>query len=312
MGCVAFAAVSGVTGEVEGLMGAVTAGVTASIPSPSRNSLELGPLELRAYGVMIALGALAAIWMSQRRWAARGGNPEEISRIALWAIPAGLIGSRMYHVITDWRSFQTGGWLEAFAIWKGGLGIPGGMAAGVLVGLWMVRRQGMNRGETLAAVVPSLPLAQAIGRFGNWFNQELFGSPTDLPWGLEIDDAHRPFGYQGAETFHPTFLYEAVWNLLLCGLLVILDRRRSSRSGPALLTDPRRVDRPGSLLAVYVLGYGLGRLWIEAVRIDSASLVLGVRVNIWMSLALIVVSALFLLVTRGRAAPRFRRPTMPV
>lgn len=291
---------------------AVTAGVIASIPSPPRNSLELGPLELRAYGVMIALGALAAVWMSQRRWAARGGNPEEISRIALWAIPAGLIGSRLYHVITDWRKFQEAGWLEVFAIWKGGLGIPGGMAAGILVGLWMVRRQGMNRGEVLAVVVPSLPLAQAIGRLGNWFNQELFGSPTDLPWGLEIDEAHRPAEYLDVETFHPTFLYEAVWNLLLCGLLVILDRRRLSRRGPALVTDPRRVNRPGSLLAVYVLGYGLGRLWIEAVRIDPASLVLGVRVNIWMSLALVVISALYLLVTRGRAAPRPRRPTMPM
>ncbi len=293
-------------------MSVVISGVVASIPSPSRNSLELGPLELRAYGVMIALGALAAVWMSQRRWAARGGNPEEISRIALWAVPAGLVGSRLYHVITDWRKFQEAGWLEAFAIWNGGLGIPGGMAAGILMGLWMVRRQGMNRGETLAAVVPSLPLAQAIGRLGNWFNQELFGSPTDLPWGLEIDRAHRPVRYLDVETFHPTFLYEAVWNLLLCGLLVILDRSRLRRSAPALVTNPRRASRPGSLLAVYVLGYGLGRLWIETVRIDHASLLLGVRVNIWMSMVLIVVSALYLLLARGRAAPGPRRPVMPM
>ena len=291
-------------------MGLVTGGLISSIPSPSRNGLELGPLELRAYGVMIALGVLAAVWMSRWRWEARGGDPEQISRIALWAVPAGLIGSRLYHVITDWRKFQDEGWLEVFAIWKGGLGIPGGMAAGILVGLWMVRRQGMDRGETLAAVVPALPLAQAIGRLGNWFNQELFGSPTDLPWGLEIDQAHRPAQYLDVETFHPTFLYEAVWNLLLCGLLVLVDRSRLRRGAPALVTDPRRVSRPGSILAVYACGYGLGRLWIEAVRIDPASLLLGVRVNIWMSLVLIVASALYLLLTRGRAAPGPRGPVM--
>ena len=293
-------------------MGLVTSSVIASIPSPPRNGVQLGPLELRAYGVMIALGVLAAVWMSQRRWAARGGQPEEISRIALWAVPAGLVGSRLYHVITDWRRFQADGWLEALAIWEGGLGIPGGMAAGILVGLWMVRRQRLNRGEVLAAVVPTLPLAQAIGRLGNWFNQELFGSPTDLPWGLEIDEAHRPAQYLDVETFHPTFLYEAVWNLLLCGVLLSVDRRWRRRSASTLITDPRRVSRPGSLLAVYVLGYGLGRLWIEAVRIDPASLVLGVRINIWMSLVLIVGSALYLLLIRGRDAPRPRRPVTPI
>lgn len=291
--------------------GLITGGLLSSIPSPSRNGLELGPLELRAYGVMIALGVLAAVWMSRWRWEARGGDPEQISRIALWAVPAGLIGSRLYHVITDWRKFQEEGWLEVFAIWEGGLGIPGGMAAGILVGLWMVRRQGMDRGEALAAAVPALPLAQAIGRLGNWFNQELFGSPTDLPWGLEIAQAHRPAQYLDVETFHPTFLYEAVWNLSLCALLVILDRNRLRRSAPSLVTDPRRVGRPGSLLAVYVCGYGLGRLWIEAVRIDPASLLLGVRINIWMSLVLIVVSALYLLVTRRRTPGR-RGPVLPI
>ena len=286
-------------------MSAVTTGLIASIPSPSRNGVELGPLELRAYGVMIALGVLAAVWLSRRRWESRGGDPDEISRIALWAVPAGLIGSRLYHVITDWRRFQSDGWLDALAIWKGGLGIPGGMAAGILVGLWMMRRQRMHRGETLAAMVPALPLAQAIGRLGNWFNQELFGSPTDLSWGLEIDEAHRPAQYLDVETFHPTFLYEAVWNLLLCGLLVILDRRRMRHSAPRLVTNPRRVSRPGSLLAVYVLGYGIGRLWIEAVRIDPASLVLGLRINIWMSLILIAGSAVYLLrIRRAARGPR--------
>ena len=292
------------------MVDAVARGLIASIPSPPRSGFELGPLQLRAYGVMIALGVVAAVWMSQRRWAARGGDPEQINRIALWAVPAGVIGARLYHVATDWRKFHEDGWLDAVAIWKGGLGIPGGMAAGILVGLWMVHRQRMNRGEVLAAVVPALPLAQAIGRLGNWFNQELFGSPTGLPWGLEIDPDHRPAQYIDVETFHPTFLYEAVWNLLLCGLLLAVDRRRIRRSSPKLVSDPRRVSRPGSLLAVYIGGYGLGRLWIEAVRIDHASLVLGVRINIWMSLVLIAGSAGYLLLTRntspGRKGPALR------
>ena len=292
-------------------MSAASGLLIASIPSPPRNGIELGPLQLRAYGVMIALGVIAAVWMSQRRWAARGGDPEQINRIALWAVIAGLVGSRLYHVITDWRRFQADGWLESLALWKGGLGIPGGMTAGILVGLWMMRRQQMNRGEAIAAMVPTLPLAQAIGRLGNWFNQELFGRPTDLPWGLEIDEAYRPARYLGVETFHPTFLYEAVWNLLLCGLLLALDSRRRRLDVPTLVTNPRRVSRPGSLLAVYVLGYGLGRLWIEAVRVDHASLILGVRVNIWMSLVLIVGSTLYLLRTR-RGTPRRRRPILPV
>ena len=291
-------------------MAGVSALLIASIPSPPRNGLELGPLQLRAYGAMIALGVLASVWLSRRRWAARGGNPDEISRVALWAVVAGVIGARLYHVITDWRKFQADGWLDAFAVWKGGLGIPGGMTAGILVGLWMVRRQHMNQGEAIAAIVPSLPLAQAIGRLGNWFNQELFGGPTDLPWGLEIDEAHRPAQYLDVETFHPTFLYEAVWNLLLCSLLLVLDRRRRLLDVPTPVTDPRRVSRPGSLMAVYVGGYGLGRLWIEAVRIDPASLILGVRVNIWMSLVLIAGSAAYLVWLRRRA-PGPRRPVLP-
>ena len=292
-------------------MGVTSGLLIASIPSPPRNGIELGPLELRAYGVMIALGVIAAVSLSRRRWQARGGNPDGISRVAVWAVIAGLFGSRLYHVITDWRRFQSDGWLESLAIWKGGLGIPGGMTAGILVGLWMIRRQQMNRGEAIAAMVPTLPLAQAIGRLGNWFNQELFGRPTDLPWGLEIDPSHRPAQYLGVETFHPTFLYEAVWNLLLCGLLLILDRRRRRDDVPTLFTRSRRVIRPGSLLAVYALGYGLGRLWIEAVRIDHASLIWGVRVNIWMSTVLIAGSALYLLRTRrGPRGPK--RPVLPM
>ncbi len=280
----------------------------ASIPSPGASSLTIGPIELRAYGLMIALGVLAAVWLAQRRWAARGGNPDEIGRIALVAVPAGVVGARLYHVITDWKRFDADGWTEALAVWKGGLGIPGGMAAGILAGLWMIRRQGLNRSEAIAAIVPGLPLAQAIGRAGNWFNQELYGSPTDLPWGLEIDRAHRPQQYLDVETFHPTFLYEALWNLALCGLLLLLDRRRLRIGVPILVADQRGIPGPGSILAVYIFGYGLGRLWIEAVRIDTASLIWGVRVNIWMSLALIAASAVWLVWSRRRP----RHPSNPI
>jgi prolipoprotein diacylglyceryl transferase len=258
----------------------------ASIPSPSSESIDIGPLSFRAYGLMIALGVMAAVWLSQKRWQAAGGDPDDISRLAMWAVPAGLIGARLYHVITDWRFSD--GWAAPFKIWEGGLGIPGGIAAGVLVGIWYVRRQGWDLPTMLDAVVPALPLAQAIGRLGNWFNQELFGGPTDLPWALEIDPQHRPPEYIDQPTFHPTFLYEALWNLALVGVLIWL-----GRSGRL---------RKGALLAVYVFGYLVARLWLETVRIDEATEIAGLRVNIWMSLVGIVLSGGWLLL-RGRPDP---------
>ena len=277
----------------------------ASIPSPPSSALGLGPLQLRAYGLMIALAVLAAVWMSRRRWAARGGDPDQIAHLAMWAVPAGVIGARLYHVVTDWKRFQDDGWTQALAIWKGGLGIPGAMAAGIVVGLWIARRQGMDLGETIATVVPSLPLAQAIGRFGNWFNQELFGGPTSLPWGLEIAVEHRPSQHLDAATFHPTFLYEALWNVALCAVLLLWDRRRRARD-QSEAHDGRRAGDPASILAVYALGYGLGRLWIEALRIDSASLIWGIRVNIWMSSTLILASLLWLSLQRRGKSPAIR------
>jgi prolipoprotein diacylglyceryl transferase len=247
----------------------------AAIPSPSQSVLELGPLSIRAYGVMIALGVVAAVWLAQRRWEARGGDPEDIATIAMWAVPAGLIGARLYHVLTDWRFDE--GWATPFKIWEGGLGIPGGMAAGVLVGLWVIRRNGWDRPGLLDAVVPGLPLAQAIGRWGNWFNQELFGGPSDLPWAVEIDaDLAAEAGHPGVETFHPTFLYESVWNLALTVFLIRLDRTGRIRRG--------------WLLAVYVVGYLTARLWLETVRIDPATELAGVRINIWMSIVGIAIA----------------------
>lgn len=256
----------------------------ASIPSPSSEAFELGPLTLRVYGLAIACGVIAAVWLAQKRWSAVGGDPEDISRIAMWAVPAGLIGSRIYHVLTDWRFDE--GWAEPFKIWEGGLGIPGGIAAGVLVGVWLIHREGWDRPKLLDAIVPALPLAQAIGRIGNWFNQELFGGPTDLPWAVEIAPEHRPVEHLDAETFHPTFLYEAVWNLGLVVFLIWLGRTKKLRSG--------------ALLAVYVVGYLVARLWLETVRIDPATELGGVRINIWMSLIGIVAAGAWL-VLRGRA-----------
>ena len=252
------------------------AGLFGALPSPSANSLSIGPLELRAYGLMIALGALAAVAWSRRRQAARGGDPEDMSTIALWAVPAGLVGSRLYHVATDWRSFQ-GRWEDVPALWQGGLGIPGGLMAGVMVGVLVARRRGLSMAGAMDVMVPTIPVAQAIGRWGNWFNQEVFGRPTDLPWALEIDAAHRPSGYSEAATFHPTFLYEGLWNVALAVFLVRIERRG--------------VLRPGYLVGLWVFGYGLGRLWVEALRVDRASLIVGVRVNTWMALTAIVVGA---------------------
>ena len=258
--------------------------ILASIPSPSSGALELGPLTIRAYGLMIALGVVAAVWLSQRRWRALGGDPDDMATIGMWAVPAGLIGSRIYHVITDWRFDE--GWAEPFKIWEGGLGIPGGMAAGIFTGLWVIHRNGWDRPAILDTVIPALPLAQSIGRWGNWFNQELFGSPSDLPWAVEIDAVHAAErGHPGVETFHPTFLYESLWNLGLVFVLIWVDRTR-------------RVKR-GSLVAVYVLGYSIARLWLETVRIDYATEIAGVRVNIWMSLIGIAASVAWL-ATRGR------------
>lgn len=264
------------------------AGLFGTLPSPSANSLSIGPLELRAYGLMIALGALTAVAWSRRRHAARGGDPEDMSTIALWAIPAGLVGSRLYHVATDWRSFQ-GRWEDVPALWQGGLGIPGGLMAGVTVGVLVARRRGLSMAGAMDVMVPTIPVAQAIGRWGNWFNQEVFGRPTDLPWALEIDAAHRPSGYSEAATFHPTFLYEGLWNVALAVFLVRIERRG--------------VLRPGYLVGLWVFGYGLGRLWVEALRVDQASLIVGVRVNTWMALAAIAVGAVVTWIGRTAKSP---------
>jgi prolipoprotein diacylglyceryl transferase len=259
----------------------------SSIPSPSDGVLDIGPLSIHAYGLMIAIGVVAAVWLAGRRMEAAGvGTRDDMSSIAMWAVAAGVIGSRLYYIVTDksqpWK--EPSRWLK---IWEGGLGIPGGLLAGVLVGVWAIRRRGLSVGGVFNAAAPAIPLAQAIGRLGNWWNQELYGRPTTLPWGLEIDDAHLPGGtptaqYPSGTLFHPTFLYEGLWNLALCGVLILLDRRFTFR--------------PGRLLAVYVAGYFTGRFWIEGLRIDPANAGGGLRLNQWVSLVVVAAVVLYLVI----------------
>ena len=249
----------------------------AAIPSPSTSSIQVGAFELRAYGLAIAVGALLAVWVSSRRYEAAGGDPVMVHRMATWAIPAGIIGARIYHVATDFSRFQ-GNWDEIPKLWKGGLGIWGGVAAATLVAWWIVRREGGDVAAMFDATAVGIPIAQAVGRLGNWFNQELFGRPTDLPWGLRIDGENRPLEYADSQTFHPTFLYEALWNLGVAGFIAVL--------APRLFPQLRK----GYSWAIYVAGYTLGRLWIELLRTDKATEVFGVRVNVWTSIVVLLVA----------------------
>ena len=268
--------------------------VLASIPSPSSGAIHIGPLQLRAYGLMIALGVVAAVWLTGRRVEQRKiGTREDISAAAIWAVPAGVIGARLYHVITDWHLFRHN-LFDIVKIWEGGLGIWGGIAGGVAVGMVVVKRRGLPPLLTLTCASPGLALAQAIGRWGNWFNQELFGKPTTLPWALRVSAPKaQHFGYSPGTTFHPTFLYESLWNFALCGFLLLLDRHVPLR--------------PGRLFVWYVAGYTFIRFFIERLRIDPATHVFGLRVNEWVAAIVFFGAVAFLvvdaLIHRGRPVP---------
>ncbi len=269
----------------------------ADIPSPGSNSIHIGPLALNAYGLMIALGVLAAVWLFGRRLEERSVAKRDVAgQIAVWVVIAGVIGARLYHVATDWHRFDDN-LGDIPKIWEGGLGIPGGLLAGILVGIWVARRYGVSAADAATCAAPAIPLAQAIGRWGNWFNQELFGRATDLPWALEIDAEHVPDGYEAGTTFHPTFLYESLWNLALCGVLLWIDHRWSVRRG--------------GLLAVYVVGYGLGRLWVEGLRIDPADEFGGLRLNQWVAIAAIGGGVAYLLWVGRRGGLSRRRTDTP-
>lgn len=247
--------------------------VLASIPSPSDGSFSIGPLTLHVYGLAYVVGLLVAIWIGVKLWESRGGRRELVYDVATWGFPAGIIGGRLYHVITSWNELPDH-WWGPFAIWEGGMGIWGGIAAGVLVGWWRVHRAGVDTALFADAAAPSILVAQAIGRVGNYFNQEIFGKPTDLPWGLEIDPANRPVGYEQYETFQPMFLYEGLWCLALAGILIVLYHRRTFR--------------PPGLFALYVAGYSAFRIFAETQRLDPANEILGMRVNFWVAIALTI------------------------
>ena len=258
------------------------------IPSPSSGSIYLGPLRLNAYGLMIAIGVIAAVRIAGRRAENKGvGTTEDISSIAMWAVPAGVIGGRAYHVLTDYERFQ-GQWFDAIKIWQGGLGIWGGVTAGVAVGWWCARRRGLDAWWIISCAAPAIAIAQAIGRWGNWFNQELFGRPTTLPWALEVSsDIAVKAGYTAGTTFHPTFLYESVGCVVLAWLLIRLERR---------ITPAR-----GRLFAWYVAGYTVLRFGTESIRIDASHTVGGMRLNQWVAIGVFVAAVLFLAVDRLRS-----------
>jgi len=256
----------------------------ASIPSPSRNVVELGPLTIRLYGVMLLLGILGAVWLFGRRWVAWGGDWDIVHRCAMWGVAAGIVGARLYHVVTSWEEVPKEGW-GVFAVWKGGLGIWGGVAAGLLAGVVVARRARVSVPLLADAVAPGILLAQAIGRWGNYFNQELFGKPTDLPWGLEIDPGNRAAGYEQYATFHPIFLYESLWNVIgVLGLVVF-----------------RRRLRPGGIFFLYIAWYSLGRAtWEEHLRIDPSHHILGMRLNGWIAIGVFLAGVAGFLWTQRR------------
>jgi prolipoprotein diacylglyceryl transferase len=248
----------------------------ATIPPPPASGLQLGPLDLRFYGVLIAIGAYVGLRLAVSRYEKLGGDPELAERALLVGLVFGLIGARIGYVIPRTEQFLREP-LEMFAIWHGGLTIFGGLFFGALAAVVYLRRKQMDVPGMLTAVAPALPLAQAIGRWGNYFNQELYGRPSELPWALEVEAPYRRPGYEAFTTFHPTFLYESLWNLSLVGVLLWIDRRGALRRG--------------SLLFVYLIGYGVGRAWIEALRVDTDWRLLGLSRNNWNALIIIVVGA---------------------
>jgi prolipoprotein diacylglyceryl transferase len=266
----------------------------ASIPSPPTSVWQLGPFPLRAYALAILAGIAVAVWLTERRYRARGAPPGTVLDVAYWAVPFGIVGGRLYHVVSSPDAyFGTDGdpW-QAFAIWNGGLGIWGAIALGAGGAAIALSRRGLRLAPFADAGAPGLLVAQAIGRLGNWFNQELFGAPTTLPWGLEIDRQHLPPGYAEGTLFHPTFLYEMLWNLAAAAVLIWAERR--FRLGH------------GRVFWLYVVLYTTGRLWIEMLRIDPAEQVLGLRLNVWTSLVVLAGAATALILLgrrRGQEDP---------
>jgi prolipoprotein diacylglyceryl transferase len=262
-----------------------------TIPSPSSGVWHLGPFPVRGYALAIILGIVAAIWIGERRWVARGGRPGDVQDLAIWAVPFGLVGGRLYHVITDHDLYFGPGRhpIEALYVWRGGLGVWGAIALGAVGVIIGARRKGIRLLPVLDAMAPGVLVAQALGRWGNWFNQELFGKPTDLPWALSVSPTTAvEAGYPVGTTFHPTFLYECLWCLAAAAVLVWADRRFQLGHG--------------RVVALYIMLYTLGRGWIEMLRIDNVELddVWGLRLNVWTSLVMFLVGLAWFVVSARR------------
>jgi len=263
------------------------------IPSPSLSSFSVGPLTIHFYALCIITGIAAAIWIGRKRYANLGGNPDDVSEVAIWAVPFGIIGGRIYHVITSPSQYfgANGNPIDALRIWEGGLGIWGAISLGA-VGAYLyfrTHKTSLNFRQLLDSLAPGVVVAQAIGRIGNYFNQEVFGRPTELPWGLEIDPVNRPNGFESYSTFHPTFLYELLWCLVVAALLIKL---------PGVLKQI--TSKQGDVFALYIFGYTAGRVWIENLRIDEANLILGLRLNIWVSLVVLITASAYLIASKRR------------
>jgi prolipoprotein diacylglyceryl transferase len=272
-------ALSGLTGQL------------GFIPSPSQGVWDLGPFPIRAYALCIIAGIITAVWLGNRRFIARGGLPGTVADVAVWVVPLGIIGGRLYHVITDWQLYfgeQGAGFAASLKIWDGGLGIWGAVVLGG-VGAWIgCRRRGIPLPPFADAIAPGIAIAQAMGRFGNYFNQELFGRPTTVPWALEIDPVHRPIGYEQYATFQPTFLYEAIGLLSLAAICIWADRRFQLGHG--------------RVFALYVLLYAIVRGVVESLRIDEAHHFFGIRLNDFTAVV-VGVGALIYLIVSARLRP---------
>ena len=260
------------------------------IPSPPVNGFHIGPLDIHYYALGYIVGIIFAVLITRRRWAALGGDPDVVLDIALWVVPAGIIGGRIYFDITTPADIPHV-WYGVFAVWTGGLGIWGGVLLATLVGAWRLRRMGITVGPFANAIAPALLVAQGIGRIGNYFNKELFGKPTTLPWGLEIPVNFRPSGYGQFATFQPTFLYELIWDIALAVFLIWLGRRF--------------MIRPWGLFALYVAGYSAFRIFEESVRIDSSEYFLGLRLNFFVAVFGTVAGLIWFVVAQ-------RRPEKPI
>ncbi len=262
--------------------------VLAYFPPPPTNGFHIGPLFFHFYGLAIAIGVLCAFWLARKRWQDLGRDPGEIEIAGIWAVVAGFVGGRLAYVSTHTGDFR-GRWLHVFAIWEGGLALYGGLTLGILTGIYVAWRRRLPVLLALDAAIPGIPLAQAFGRWGNYFNQELFGTPTKVPWALEVEQAHRPAKYQAFATFHPTFLYESIWDLVIVGTLLWLSARHKLRTG--------------SIVLCYLAMYAFGRFLLELIRTDTTFRLFGLSRNAWVSLAVVIGAGVWLyLRERGRPA----------